>query len=52
MAPRSRVSRKLPSGVFVTTDSPEFLERSIEPEHQLVDLAAQNCKQIRDAWIA
>ncbi len=42
---------KLPSGVFVTTDSPEFLERQVQPERQLVDLAAQNCKDIRDAWI-
>lgn len=46
------MNRKLPSGVFVTTDSPEFLERQAEPEHRLVDLAAQNCRDIRNAWIA
>lgn len=45
------MNRRLPSGVFVTTDSPEYLERQIEPTARLVDLAKQNCADIRAAWI-
>jgi twinkle protein len=35
----------------VTTDSPEFLERTLEPERKLVDLGSQNVRQIHDAWL-
>lgn len=46
------MNRRMPSGVFVTTDSPAFLERQVEPTSRLVDLARQNCAEIRSAWIA
>jgi len=44
------MNRKLPSGVFVTTDSPEFLERAVEPDHKLVDLGNQNVHDIHTEW--
>jgi twinkle protein len=45
------MSRRMPAGVFVTTDSPEYLERDVNPAAKLVDLSTQNCRQIRDAWL-
>lgn len=46
------MTRRLPTGVFVTTDSPAYLERDLNPVAKLVDLGAQNVRHIRDGWLA
>lgn len=52
MAGRMNGGNRLPSGVFVTTDDPAFLENSAEPERRLVDLASQDPREILNNWQA
>jgi twinkle protein len=40
-----------PKGIFITTDDPSYLERSVEPDKVLVDLADQNIAELRSEYI-
>jgi len=41
-----------PKGIFVTADDPQYLERQVEPETVLVDLAGQDVAELRSHYIA
>lgn len=46
------MNRRLPSGVFVTTDSPDYLERQVEPERKLATFESMDPAAIVKEWRA